>query len=34
MVSMKRYKMKQNDIKKLEKYLVKMLKQKDNKKVN
>jgi len=31
---MKRYKMKQNDIKKLEKYLVKMSKQKDNKKVN
>jgi len=31
---MKRYKMKQNDIKKLEKYLVKMSKQKDTKKVN
>ena len=31
---MKRYKMKQNDIKKLEKYLVKMSKQKDDKKVN
>jgi hypothetical protein len=31
---MKRYKMKQNDIKKIEKYLVKMSKQKDNKKVN
>lgn len=34
MVSMKRYKMKQNDIKKLEKYLVKMSQQKDIKKVN
>ena len=33
MVSMKRYKMKQNDIKKLEKYLVKMSQQKDIKKV-
>jgi hypothetical protein len=31
---MKRYKMKQNDIKKLEKYLVKMSKQNDKKKVN
>ena len=31
---MKRYKMKQNDIKKIEKYLVKMSKQNDKKKVN
>lgn len=31
---MKRYKMKQEDIKKLEKYLVKMSKQNDKKKVN
>lgn len=31
---MKRYKMKQNDIKKLEKYLVKMSQQNDKKKVN
>ena len=31
---MKRYKMKENDIKKLEKYLVKMSKQNDKKKVN
>ena len=31
---MKRYKMKQNDIKKLEKYLVKMSKQNDKKKGN
>ena len=31
---MKRYKMKQNDIKKLEKYLVKMSKQNDKKKFN
>jgi hypothetical protein len=31
---MKRYKMKQNDIKKLEKYVLKMSKQNDKKKVN
>ncbi len=31
---MKRYKMKQDDIKKIEKYLVKMSKQNDKKKVN
>ena len=31
---MKRYKMKQNDIKKIEKYLVKMSQQNDKKKVN
>ena len=31
---MKRYKMKEQDIKKIEKYLVKMSKQNDKKKVN
>lgn len=31
---MKRYKMKKDDIKKIEKYLVKMSKQNDKKKVN
>lgn len=31
---MKRYKMKQDDIKKIEKYLIKMSKQNDKKKVN
>ena len=31
---MKRYKMKQDDIKKLQEYAIKLMQQKDNKKVN